>query len=98
MISQLLAQLRVICRLLNSIEAFTEADRPAVAARVYGPGEIVSFRIVVQIWPIYPDYENYRAGEVLRGKVTRQKLASKLESEVSELLVGYKTEVRIDRG
>lgn len=100
MLDLILGHLRIVCRLLAVYDKLAENNNNKVLsgrfARTYGPGEIVQFSVIVRLWPIYPDYNGYKPSDVLKGKVSRRKLANRLESEVAELLVGYRTEVSLE--
>lgn len=96
MLDHLLRHLRLICKLLASLDR-TEPERsPSRYVRVYGLPRGTSYRVYVTVQPIYPDHEQYRPIDVIRAKSTRLQIARLVEDEISNRIVGYKVKVRIE--
>lgn len=96
MISDILRGLRIICKLLASLD---QADTPVKRrefVRVYGSARSVRWRVQVLLWPIYPDHESFDPKEVVRGKSYRMRLARSIEDGLIDELVGYKVQVTIE--
>lgn len=95
---EIIKLLKLICKLLSSLDREEEPVRPARFARVYGPCQIIQLAVFVSLTPAYPDHEDYKPEQLVKGKAYRLKLAEIIEDEISTTLVGYKVEVRIENG
>ena len=93
----ILRHLRAICKLLATLDGEGDPEaKPSRYARVYGPSEHCRLVAWVSVTPIYPDHEHYQPLNIIRGKAYRMKLAQVMQDEISNNLVGYKVNVRID--
>jgi hypothetical protein len=98
MINDILKRLRGICKLIQMLDR-AGGPEPKVRrfARVYGPTRLIKLQVWVRVAPIYPDHNGYDPGLVVGAKPYRLKLARLLEDEITNILVGYKVEVRIEK-
>lgn len=97
LVKDILRQLKYLCKLVQLLEKNnSEKEHPSKFARVYGPTQIIYFKVSISMAPIYPDFENWDPLIVVRGKSYRMQWAKLLENEITNVLTGYKVTVRIE--
>lgn len=97
MLDDILKRLRFICKLLQTLDRVGGSEKKVSRyARVYGPTRFIKLQVWVSVVPIYPDHNGYDPGGVVGSKPYRLKLARVLEDAITDILVGYKVEVRIE--
>lgn len=86
--------LRVICRLLKDLEPKEVTVKPG---RIWGESTLVKMVLFVEVWPLYPEHKSYDVRHAICAKTTRLSLGEVIQDKLTEILAGYKVEVRIEK-